>query len=82
MGTFSKASWDGCALAMMSETYFFELRNPLHPLLKTIGNCRVVGVVINETALPELLIHPEGQDTPEFHSIDELIFPSALSVAV
>lgn len=81
MSTFSKASLDGCALAMMSNTYFFELRNPIHPLCKTIGNARVIAVVINESSSPELLVQPEGED-PAFYHIDELTFSSSLSVAV
>ena len=81
MSTLSKASLDGIALAMMSNTYFFELKNPIHPLLKTIGNARVTAVVINESSQPELLLHAEGQE-PEFHHFNELKFSPVLSAAV
>ena len=81
MITLSKASLDGRALAMMSNTYFFELRNPIHPLFKTIGNARVTAVVINESLSPELLVQPESED-PAFYRIDELSFSSALPLAV
>ncbi len=81
MSTLSKASLDGRALAMMSNTYFFELRNPIHPLCKTIGNARVTAVVINESSSPELLVQPEGEE-PAFYRIDELSFSSVLPLAV
>lgn len=68
------------AMAMMSNSYFFELRNPLHPLLKTIGNARVIGVLINESSPAELLIKPDGNEDPEFHHIDELVFSPPISM--
>lgn len=80
MTTVSKASLDDRALAMMSNTYFFELRNPIHPLLKTVGNARVIGVVINESCAPELLLKSDRED-PAFYSIDDLSFSSAISLA-
>lgn len=76
----SKASLDTQALAMMSHIYFFESTNPIHPLLKTIGNARVTAIVINESSPPELLIHPEGKD-PSFYPIDQLSFSPVFSVA-
>jgi hypothetical protein len=81
MGTESKASLDRLALAMMSKTYFFELTNPLHPLLKTIGNARVTAVVINESSSPELLLQPDGEE-PAFYHVEELSFSPALAIAV
>lgn len=81
MGTVSKASLDVQALAMMSNTYFFELTNPIHPLLKTIGNARVTAVVINELSSPELFVQPEGEE-PAFYHIEELSFSPALALAV
>lgn len=81
MDTLSKARLDGTALAMMSNTYFFELRNPIHPSLKFIGNGRVKAIIINEDSSPELLIQPEDGTLPEYHPIDELSFSPALSVA-
>jgi len=68
-----KASLDRQALAMMSKTYFFELANPFHPLLKTIGNARVTAVVINESSIPELLIQPDDQE-PNYYSLEALSF--------
>jgi hypothetical protein len=81
MNGFPKQSYDGFALAMMSNIYFFELKNPILPSLKTIGNARVTAVVINEFSLPELLVHPDGKD-PVFYCIDEVSFSPAISLAV
>jgi hypothetical protein len=77
----SKSALDAHALAMMSSTYYFELKNPAHTMWKTIGHARVTAVVIHESLPPELLVQPQGQD-PAFYCIDELTVSSALSLAV
>jgi hypothetical protein len=81
MDTVLKASLDCHALAMMSNTYYFELKNPLHSMWKTIGHARVTAVVIHESLPPELLLQPQGQDAA-FYCIDELTVSSALPLAV
>ena len=82
MSTLSKASLDSRALAMMSNTYFFELKNPLHPLLKTIGNARVVCVEIHESDSPALGLSCPDDEHIHMYSIHELSFSSALPLAV
>jgi len=81
MSNVSKASLDSRALAMMSKTYFFEQKNPIHPMFKTIGNARVAAVVINETTPPELLLQGEGDD-PAYYHMEELSYSSALQLAM
>lgn len=82
MGALFDASLAGRSLAMMSETYFFELVNPIHPSLKTIGNARVVGVIINESSPPELLLNVPNSEYVDSHSMDNLIISPALAAAV
>lgn len=78
----SKSSIDVSALSMMSNTYFFEHKKALHSSLVKVGQARVVGVVINESALPDLLLSVEGCKYIESYSIDELSYSSPLSIAV
>ena len=61
------------------KNYFFEIIDPFNPLFKTIGNARVIGVVINESSAPELLVQPQDEE-PAFYHIDELIYLPALSL--
>lgn len=82
MGNLSKASLDAGALAMMSNTYFFELRNPIHPLLKTIGNARVVCVEIHESDSPALGLSCPDDEHIHMYSIHELSISPALALAV
>lgn len=79
MTTVNKTSLDVCALAMMSNTYFFEHRLPLHSSLQVIGDARVTAVVINENAPPELLLHPVSGDYQSFYPIQDLSFSPSLS---
>lgn len=82
MGTASKASLDVQALAMMSNTYFFEYVNAPHELLIKVGEGRVVGVVINESSEPELLLSVVGSKFIESYAINELSISPALALAV
>ena len=81
MSDLSKASLDGIALAMLTNTYFFEFKNPILPSLKVIGNARVIAVIINESSQPELLLKVEGKES-EFHHFNELSFSSLFAIAV
>lgn len=82
MVTESKSSLDASALSMMSNTYFFEYKNASHSSLVKVGQARVVGVVINESSAPELLLSVSGCKYIESYSIDELSYSSTLSIAV
>lgn len=81
MTTVNKTSLDVCALAMMSNTYFFQHRNPLHSSLHVIGEARVTAVVIHENAPPDILLHPVSDDYQSFYPIQDLSFSSSLSAA-
>lgn len=71
----------GQALAMVSETYFFELAHPAFPLVNMLGNCRVVGFAIDETAKLELLLLQDGEENPDFYAMSELTISAALQHA-
>jgi hypothetical protein len=79
MTTVSKTSLDVCALAMISNTYFFEHRNPLYPILEVIGDARVTAVLINENSPPELLLEPILGEDQNFYPIQYLSFSSSLA---
>ena len=66
----------GQALAMMSNTYFFEIAHPAFPSVNMLGNCRVVGYAIDEAANLELLLLLEGEQNPDFYAMSELTISS------
>lgn len=76
-----KTALDQKALAMVSNTYFFENLKALHPSHKTIGTARVSGVVIHEDAAPELLLLDDS-GVPEFYPMTDLRYSYPLAVAV
>lgn len=81
MHTTTKSSLDSLALSMISNTYFFELKNPIYPSLKNIGNARVVSVEIHELDSPALALSSPGDEYICMYSIHELSFSASLSVA-
>lgn len=82
MSNQSKVSLDSRALSMMSNTYFFELKKPIHPLLKTIGNARVVLVEIHESDSPAVGLCCPDDDNIQIYSIHELTFSDPVSIAI
>jgi hypothetical protein len=81
MSTEPKASLDGRALAMLSNTYFVQHLNPVHPLLKTFGNCRVVCVEIHETDSPAIGLSCPDDDYVHMYSIHELSFTAPVAIS-
>ncbi len=65
---------DKIALEMISNSYFFKYDNdnPYFKSLQVLGNCRVVGVVINESSAPELLLLEHGAVDPNFYHMEQL----------
>lgn len=71
----------GQALAMVSQTYFFELAHPAFPSENMLGNCRVVGFAIDETSSLELLLLQAGEENPDYYPMSQLTISAALQQA-
>lgn len=82
MSTEFKSSLDFRALAMLSNTYFVQHLNPVHPSLKVLGNCRVVCIEIHETDSPAIGLACPDDDYVDMYSIHELTFAAPVAIAV
>jgi len=63
------------ALSMISRTYSFKqnIDNAVVKESRSLGNCRVVGVVINEIHCPELLLQNLESENSDFYPINDLV---------
>lgn len=61
------------ALDMLSKVYLFRARDHLGGLVD-IGPCRVVSVVVNCNADPEICLLPEGKENADFYDLSDLVF--------
>ena len=75
MNTPEIAAKVGKALAMLSNSYAFELIKPTHESLRMLGNCRVVSVIVDEDDIPALGLRSpdDADDYVDYYSIDDLI---------
>lgn len=75
MNTPEIAAKVGQALAMLSNSYNFEMKHPRHESFRVLGACRVVSVIVDEADIPALgLRSPQDpEDYIDYYSIDELL---------
>ena len=81
MSNESKSDLDARALSMLSNMYYFENLNPVHPSLKSLGNCRVVCIEIHEIDSPALGLACSGDEYVDMYSIHELSFSTPLAIS-